>query len=167
MNGAAILFSGHPYLHWYVHARFVLVSCNHQVTLPTNCNQQMVKRALGFCLGEVSVLGPKNSKIQHATVQKLKAERTRSACYTVMWLDFCYIKVQASISFVTKLRSSTLTKFKVAIVGRRISSECWIAASEFVRNSNTCAWAKLKIVQPIGVTSDLSCLNVVLYFAIG
>ena len=56
-------------------------------------------------------------------------------CQTVTWLD-CDTEVQAGKRFVTKLRCSVCTKFKVKIVGRRNFSERWITGAESVCNSN-------------------------------
>ena len=51
------------------------------------------------------------------------------------WLD-CNSEVQASKRFVTKLRCTICTKFKIGIESRRNFSDRWIAGAESVRNSN-------------------------------
>ena len=92
----------------------------------------MIKRASS--LGEASAPETKKRKVTYATFKKWKAEIDKE-CQTVTWLD-CDMEAQAGKRFVTKLRCSTCTKFKMEIVSRRNFSERWIAGAESVRNSN-------------------------------
>ena len=85
-------------------------------------------------MGEASAPETKKRKVAYATFKKWKAEIDKE-CQTVTWLD-CDMEAQAGKRFVTKLRCSTCTKFKMEIVSRRNFSERWIAGAESVRNSN-------------------------------
>ena len=70
-------------------------------------------------LGEVSAQEAKKRKVAYATFKKWKVEMDRE-CQTVTRLD-CDTEVQASKRFLTKLRCSICTKFKMGIVSRRNS----------------------------------------------
>ena len=71
----------------------------------------------------------KKRKLMYATFLNWKANKE---CQTVTWLD-CDTEVQAGKSFVTKLRYSVCTKFKMKLKGRRNFSERWITGAESVR----------------------------------
>lgn len=84
--------------------------------------------------GTASAPEAKKRKVAYATFSKWKVDMDKE-CQTVTWLD-CDTEVQAGKRFVTKLRCSVCTKFKVKIEGQRNFSECWITGAESVRNSN-------------------------------
>ena len=83
------------------------------------------------------------------TFSKWKIDMDKE-CQTVTWLD-CDMEVQAGKRFVTKLRCSVCTKFKVKIVGRRNFCERWITGAESVRNSNIRDHARSDQHERIGI----------------
>ena len=70
----------------------------------------------------------------YAIFSKWKVDMDKE-CQTVTWLD-CDTEVQAGKRFVTKLRCSVCTKFKMKLKGQRNFSERWITGAKSVHYSN-------------------------------
>ena len=92
----------------------------------THWNCVRMKRASS--LETVLVPEAKKRKLIYATFSKWKVDMDKE-CQTVTWLN-CDTEVQAGKRFVTKLRCSVCTKFKMKLKGQRNFSKRWITGDE-------------------------------------